>query len=103
MTNDPATGKPATANPWRTAPQILGMTLAGRRASSRCRSAERRSSSATTRWRSSPDCWRQKRGLEAKVVYDGPEGEHPAGRELIPGMVVAIEQAAKAGLSYHRQ
>jgi hypothetical protein len=30
-------------------------------------------------------------------------GEHSAGVELVPAMVIAVEQAARAGLSYHRQ
>jgi intracellular sulfur oxidation DsrE/DsrF family protein len=45
----------------------------------------------------------QRRGLDAKVVYDDLKANILPGVELIPGMVVAVEQAHKAGLAYHRQ
>jgi hypothetical protein len=44
-----------------------------------------------------------KRGLDAKVVYNDLKANILPSVQLVPGMVVAIEQAAKAGLSYHRQ
>jgi intracellular sulfur oxidation DsrE/DsrF family protein len=45
----------------------------------------------------------QARGLDAKVVYDDLRANILPNVELIPGMVVAIEQAQRAGLTYHRQ
>ena len=44
-----------------------------------------------------------KRGLDADAVYKDFRANILPGVELVPGMVVAIEQAARAGLSYHRQ
>jgi hypothetical protein len=45
----------------------------------------------------------QKRGLDPKVVYEDLKANILPEAQLVPGMVVAIEQAARAGLSYHRQ
>jgi intracellular sulfur oxidation DsrE/DsrF family protein len=43
------------------------------------------------------------RGLDADSVYADLADNILPGVELIPGMVVAIEQAHDAGISYHRQ
>ena len=99
---DAATGKPATANPWRSAPVILGITLP----SASIESLEKRGATlivcnnALTIF---SGLLAQKRGLDAKVVYDDLKANILPGIELIPGMVVAVEQAQRAGLSYHRQ
>ena len=99
--NDPS-GKPATANPWRTAPVVLGMTLAP----ASIESLQKRGATfivcnnALTIF---SGLLAQARGLDAKVVYDDLRANILPGVELIPGMVVAIEQAQRAGLSYHRQ
>ena len=45
----------------------------------------------------------QKRGLDPKLVHEDMKNNILPGVDLIPGMVVAIEQAHRAGLSYHRQ
>ena len=45
----------------------------------------------------------QKRGLDSQAVYEDLKANILPGVELIPGMVVAVEQAQRAGLSYHRQ
>jgi len=45
----------------------------------------------------------QKRGLDPKVVYNDLKANILPEVQLVPGMVVAVEQAARAGLSYHRQ
>ena len=101
-TNDPATGKPATTNPWRAAPQILGMTIPaasieslGKRGATLilCNNALTIFSGLLA----------AKRGLDAKVVYEDLKASILPEVQLIPGMVVAVEQAARAGLSYHRQ
>ena len=101
-TNDPATGKPATANPWRTAPVAIGMTLPqasieslGKRGVTfiLCNNALTIFSGMVA----------QKQGLDPKAVYADMNANILPGVELVPGMVVAIEQAQRAGLSYHRQ
>ena len=97
-----ASGKPATANPWRTAPVVLGMTLAP----ASIESLQKRGATfivcnnALTIF---SGLLAQARGLDAKVVYDDLRANILPNVELIPGMVVAIEQAQRAGLTYHRQ
>lgn len=101
-TVDPVTGKAAIANPWRSTPTILGMqipaagieALHGRGATFiLCNNALGIFSSILA----------QKRGLDPKVVYEDMKANILPGVDLIPGMVIAVEQAARAGLSYHRQ
>jgi hypothetical protein len=99
---DPATGKPATANPWRTAPVVLGMTLP----SASIESLHKRGATlimcnnALTIF---SGLLAAKRGLDAKVVYEDLRANILPDVQLVPGMVVAVEQAQRAGLSYHRQ
>ena len=99
--NDPS-GQPATANPWRTAPVVLGMNLAP----ASIESLQKRGATfivcnnALTIF---SGMLAQARGLDPKVVYDDLRANILPGVELVPGMVVAIEQAQRAGLSYHRQ
>jgi hypothetical protein len=96
------TGEPATANPWRSAPVILGMTLAP----ASIEALQKRGATfivcnnALTIF---SGMLAQARGLDAKVVYDDLRANILPGVELVPGMVVAIEQAQRAGLTYHRQ
>lgn len=101
-TNDPATGKPATANPWRAKPVILGMTLAPASIDALhargatfilCNNALQIFAGMLA----------TKRGLDAKVVYEDLRANILPSVNLVPAMVVAVEQASKAGLSYHRQ
>jgi hypothetical protein len=100
-TND-ATGKPATANPWRTAPVVLGMTLP----QASLESLHKRGATlilcnnALTIFSA---LLAQKRGLDPKAVYEDMKANILPEVDLVPGMVVAIEQAQRAGLSYHRQ
>ena len=99
---DPATGKPATANPWRSAPVILGMTLPSA-------SIESLSSRGATLILCNnalsifAGLLAQKRGLATNVVYEDLKANILPGIDLVPGMVIAVEQAQRAGLSYHRQ
>jgi hypothetical protein len=95
-------GKPATANPWRATPVILGMELPAasiealqKRGATMilCNNALQIFSSLLA----------QKRGLDAATVYTGLKANILPGVELVPGMVVAVEQAHRAGLAYHRQ
>jgi hypothetical protein len=100
-TND-ATGKPATANPWRAAPVVLGMTLP----QASLESLHKRGATlilcnnALTIFSA---LLAQKRGLDPNAVYQDMKANILPEVDLVPGMVVAIEQAQRAGLSYHRQ
>jgi hypothetical protein len=97
-----ASGKPATANPWRAAPVVLGMTLAP----ASIESLQRRGATfivCNNALQIFSGLLAQKRGLDPKVVYEDLKRSILPGVELVPGMVVAVEQAARAGLTYHRQ
>jgi hypothetical protein len=101
-TVDPATGKPAVANPWRVAPVILGMTL--KEAS--VEALQRRGATFILCNNALGIFAAQlasARGLAADAVYNDLASNILPGVELVPGMVVAIEQAHAARLSYHRQ
>ena len=100
--NDPATGKPATANPWRAAPVILGMTLP----QASVESLQKRGATfilCNNALQIFSGLLAKKRGLDAGVVYEDLKANILPGVELVPGMVVAVEQAQRAGLAYHRQ
>lgn len=102
QTNDPATGKPATANPWRASPVILGITLP----SAGIESLQKRGATmilCNNALQIFAGLLAQKRGLDSQAVYEDLKANILPGVELIPGMVVAVEQAQHAGLSYHRQ
>ena len=97
-----ASGKPLTANPWRAAPEILGMTLAP----ASIEALQKRGATfilCNNALEIFSGMLAQKRGLDAKVVYEDLKSNILPGVELVPAMVIAIEQAARAGLSYHRQ
>lgn len=101
-TNDPATGKPAVANPWRTSPIILGLSLP----QASIESLQKRGASfilCNNALGIFASLLAKARGLESDAVYADLKANILPGVELIPGMVVAIEQAHAAGLSYHRQ
>ena len=95
-------GAPATKNPWREAPVVLGMEL--RPAS--IESLQKRGATfilCNNALGIFSGLLAKARGLEANVVYEDLKANILPDVELIPGMVVAIEQANTAGLSYHRQ
>ena len=97
-----ASGQPATMNPWRSAPNILGMTLP----QASIESLQRRGATmilCNNALQIFSGMLAAKRGLDPKVVYEDLKASILPGVELIPGMVVAVEQAQRAGLSYHRQ
>jgi hypothetical protein len=101
-TADPKTGKPAVANPWRAAPVILGMTIP----EASIESLQKRGATmilCNNALGIFSGLLAQKRGLDSKAVYEDLKANILPGVELVPGMVVAIEQAQRAGLSYHRQ
>ena len=97
-----ASGEFATRNPWRAAPVILGMTLP----QASIEGLQKRGATmiicnnALTIF---AGMLAQKRGLDAQAVYADLKANILPGVELVPGMVVAVEQAQKAGLTYHRQ
>ena len=101
-TNDAETGKPAVRNPWRAAPNVLGMTLASA-------SIERLQQRGATfilcnnALQIFAGMLAQKRGLDATVVFNDLKANILPRVELVPAMVIAIEQASRAGLTYHRQ
>jgi hypothetical protein len=95
-------GALATANPWREAPFILGMEI--RPAS--IESLQKRGATfilCNNALGIFTGLLAKSRGLNADSVYADLKANILPGVELIPGMVVAIEQAHAAGLSYHRQ
>ena len=99
---DPATERPALANPWRAAPVILGATLP----TASIEALQRRGATfilcnnALTIF---AGMLAKARGLDAGAVYADLAAHILPGVELVPGMVVAVEQAHDAGISYHRQ
>ena len=95
-------GQFAMANPWRATPTIMGMSLAP----ASIEALQKRGATmllCNTALTIFSGMLAQKRGLDAGVVYNDLKANMLPGVELIPGMVIAVEQAHKAGLSYHRQ
>lgn len=97
-----AAGTPATANPWRHDPTILGMQLP----QASIEGLQKRGATfivcdnALTFF---AGALAKAQGADAAAVHADLKANLLPGVELIPGMVVAIEQAHRAGLSYHRQ
>jgi hypothetical protein len=99
---DAATGTPAVANPWRAAPVILGLTLP----QASIESLQKRGATfilCDNALHIFSSLLAAKRGLDANVVYADLASNILPRVELVPGMVVAVEQAHEARLSYHRQ
>ena len=97
-----ASGKPATKNPWRTQPVILGMTLP----QASIESLQKRGATfilCNNALGIFAGMLAKQRGLDADAVYQDMKANILPGVELIPGMVVAIDQAHEAGISYHKQ
>jgi intracellular sulfur oxidation DsrE/DsrF family protein len=99
---DAVTKAPAVVNPWREKPVILGLTLPAASVESLqkrgtvfilCNNALEILSGMLA----------QARGLDATVVYQDMKANIMPGVELVPAMVIALEQAHKAGLAYQRQ
>lgn len=97
-----ANGNAFTANPWRAAPVILGMTLP----QASIEALQKRGASfiicnnALTIF---SGMVAKARGLDPAAVYADMKANILPNVTLVPGMVVAIEQAQRAGLTYHRQ
>ena len=97
-----ATGKPVTANPWRSSPVILGMTLP----QASIEALQKRGATfilCNNALQIFSGLLAKKRGLDATTVYEDLKANILPGVELVPGMVIAVEQAQRAGLAYHRQ
>lgn len=95
-------GKAVTVNPWRAEPEILGMKLAP----ASIEALQKRGGTfilCNNALQIFSGLLAQKRGLDPKVVYEDLKGSILPGVELVPGMVIAVEQAQRAGLAYHRQ
>ncbi len=95
-------GQPWTANPWRTAPIILGGPLpaASIEALQKRGTTTILCNNALTIF---SGLLAKSRGLEPNVVYEDLKANILPGVELVPGMVVAIQQAQDKGVAYHRQ
>lgn len=99
---DAATNKPAVVNPWRTSPNILGMALP----QASIEALQKRGGTfiiCDNALHIFSALLAQKRGLTPEAVYNDMARNILPGVVLVPGMVVAVEQAKNAGLSYHRQ
>jgi intracellular sulfur oxidation DsrE/DsrF family protein len=95
-------GNPYTVNPWRTTPEVLGMTLP----QASIESMQRRGATfilcnnALTFF---AGLLAEEKGLDITAVYEDLKANILPGVTLVPGMVVAIDKAQQAGLSYIRQ
>lgn len=99
---DPATGKPAVANPWRTAPVIVGMTLPD----ASIESLQQRGARfivCNNALSIFSGLLAKSRGLDAGEVYRDMKANILPGVTLVPAMVIAIEKAQARGIAYHRQ
>jgi intracellular sulfur oxidation DsrE/DsrF family protein len=97
-----AAGTAFTKNPWRTAPTVMGMVLAP----ASIEALQKRGATfilCNNALTLLSGMVAKARGADEKVVYEDMKANILPGVELIPGMVVAIEQAHKAGIAYHRQ
>ncbi len=100
--NDPATGKPAAKNPWRSSPTILGLSLPP----ASIEALQKRGATmilCNNALEIFSGLLATKRGLDPKTVYEDLKANILPGVNLVPGMVIAVEQAQRAGLTYHRQ
>jgi intracellular sulfur oxidation DsrE/DsrF family protein len=99
---DPATERPATANPWRVAPVVLGMTLAP----ASIEAMQKRGATfiiCNNALSIFSGLLAKERGLHADSVYADLKANILPKVTLVPGMVVAIEKAQARGIAYHRQ
>lgn len=100
--NDPATGKPAVRNIWRQDPVLEGLSLprAGIEALQARGATFIICNNAMTFF---AEMVAKAQGVEAEAVYEDFKAAILPGVVLVPAMVIAIEKAQQAGLSYHRQ
>lgn len=101
-TNDPATSAPAVANPWRAKPVIMGMAMPA----ASVEALQKRGATfivCDNALSIFAGMLANARGLDPATVHADLKASILPGVELVPAMVIAIEQAHGAGLSYHRQ
>lgn len=97
-----AKGVAYTANPWRSAPTIMGMSMP----QASIESLQKRGATfilCNNALTVLSGLVANARGQDPAAVYADMKANILPNVTLIPGMVVAIEQAQSAGLSYHRQ
>lgn len=97
-----ADGRPATANPWRGAPQILGMSIPP----ASIEALQRRGATfiiCNNALQIFAGLLAQAKGLEADAVYQDMKANILPGVTLVPAMVIAVEKAQAAGFTYQRQ
>lgn len=97
-----AAGVPYTANPWRTAPVVVGMTLP----QASIESLQKRGATfiiCNNALGIFSGLVAKSRGLDPKVVFEDMKANILPNVTLVPAMVIAIEKAQVAGLAYHRQ
>lgn len=95
-------GTPFTANPWRTAPVIVGMTLP----QASIEALQRRGATfiiCNNALSIFSGLVAKARGLDPAAVYADMKANILPGVTLVPWMVIAIDKAQGAGLAYHRQ
>lgn len=97
-----AAGAPMTKNPWRAAPTVLGMSLPA----ASVEALQKRGATfiiCNNALGIFAGMVAQARGLEQAAVYEDMKAHILPGVTLVPAMVIAIEQAQNAGITYHRQ
>lgn len=97
-----AAGKGHVANPWRANPTIIGMSLP----QASIEALQKRGATfiiCNNALQIFSGLVAQSRGLDPTAVYEDMKANILPGVTLVPAMVIAIDKAQQAGLSYHRQ
>lgn len=97
-----AKGVPFTVNPWRTTPTALGMTLP----QASIESMQKRGATfliCNNALQIISGMLATAQGLDPKAVYADMKAHILPRVILVPAMVIAIDQAQQARISYHRQ
>ncbi|MDZ4257827.1 MAG: hypothetical protein U0974_08875 [Gemmatimonadales bacterium] len=97
-----ASGTPFSSNPWRTAPNVLGSAMP----EASVESLQQRGATFILCDNALGFMAGQVAaagGLERDAVYEEMKANILPGVTLVPAMVIAIDQAQQAGVSYHRQ
>ena len=95
-------GAPFTTNPWRSSPTIFG----GPMPQASVEALQQRGATfilCDNALGLLAGMVAQARGLESNAVYEDMKANILPGVTLVPAMVIAIDQAQQAGVSYHRQ
>ncbi|HVF40754.1 MAG TPA: hypothetical protein VM939_12720, partial [Gemmatimonadaceae bacterium] len=96
-----ADGKPATANPWRSSVEALGLSIPA----ASIEALQKRGATmllCNNALGVFSQLVAKANGLEQTVVYNDMKANMLPGVELVPAMVIAIGQAQKKGLTYLR-